>query len=96
VDGFELAALDALQHGLAGHAESAGRLEHRQPGGVSSTKRSRSSSVMRMRQGAPGVSCSPAMNPSASQRCTVEVTTPKILAASVTVTSSPSGCSAGG
>src|SRR5918996_1277464 len=33
VDGFELAALDTLQHGLAGHAESAGGLEHRQPAG---------------------------------------------------------------
>src|SRR5918996_933684 len=33
VDGFELAALDTLQHGLAGHAQSMGGLEHRQPAG---------------------------------------------------------------
>ena len=46
---------------------------------------------MRMRQGAPAVSCSPAMKPSLSQRCTVEGTMPRISAARCTVTSSPSG-----
>ncbi len=45
--------------------------------------------MTRMRHGAPGVSCSPAMKPSPSQRCTVDGTTPRILAASVIVTSSP-------
>ena len=34
------------------------------------------SSVSRIRQGAPGVSCSPAMNPSPSQRCRVEAARP--------------------
>ena len=38
------------------------------PSGASSTKRPRSCSVTRMRHGAPGVSCSPAMNPSLIQR----------------------------
>ncbi len=33
VDGFEFAALDTLQHGLAGHAEGVGGLEHGQPAG---------------------------------------------------------------
>ena len=62
-----------------------------QPSGASSTNRARMSSVSRIRQGAPGVSCSPAMNPSASQRCSVEGAKPSWLAASVTVSSSPSG-----
>ncbi len=61
------------------------------PSRSSATKRARSSSVMRMRHGAPGVSCSPGMNPSATQRCTVEATTPRIRAASSMLTSSPSG-----
>jgi hypothetical protein len=39
------------------------------------------SSVRRMRQGAPGVSCSPAMIPSLSQRCKVEGATPSTTAA---------------
>jgi len=38
------------------------------PSGVCSTKRDRNSSFTRMRHGAPGVTCSPAMKPSASQR----------------------------
>ncbi len=38
------------------------------PTGAVSTKRDRSSSFTRIRQGAPGVSCSPAMKSSASQR----------------------------
>src|ERR671919_947796 len=33
VDGFELAALDTLQHGLAGHAEGVGGFEHGEPAG---------------------------------------------------------------
>ena len=50
----------------------------------------RNASVMRIRQGAPGVICSPSMNPSLSQRWTVEVATPSISAACLTLTSSPS------
>ena len=38
------------------------------PSGAVSTKRARSSAVNRMRHGAPGVSCSPAMKPSLIQR----------------------------
>ncbi len=68
----------------------------RYSGGASSTKRARSSSVMRMRHGAPGVSCSPTMIPAMSQRCSVDGATPRISAAFVMVTSSPSGRSAGG
>ena len=55
-----------------------------QPSGVLSTSRARISSVSRIRHGAPGVSCSPAMNPSFSQRCTVEGTRPSSLAVSAT------------
>ena len=40
----------------------------RYPSGASSATRARKSSVRRIRQGAPGVSCSPAMIPSLSQR----------------------------
>src|SRR5882757_4925438 len=40
----------------------------RYPSGASSATHARKSSVRRMRQGAPGVSCSPAMMPSLSQR----------------------------
>jgi len=40
----------------------------RYPSGASSATRARKSSVRRIRQGAPGVSCSPAMMPSLSQR----------------------------
>ena len=49
-----------------------------QPSGASSTNRARTSSVSRIRQGAPGVSCSPAMNPWPSQRCRVEESAPRI------------------
>src|SRR6516225_3916994 len=40
----------------------------RYSGGACGTMRARNSSVTRICQGAPGVTCSPAMNPSASQR----------------------------
>ena len=40
----------------------------RYPGGSCCTMRARNSSVMRICHGAPGVTCSPAMKPSASQR----------------------------
>jgi hypothetical protein len=97
VDGAELAALDTLQHRLPGDPQRHGRLQHRQPSlGACSTNRPRSWSVMRIRHGAPGVSCSPAMNPSASHRCTVEGATPSSSAARVMVTGSPSGGVAGG
>src|SRR5919109_136018 len=67
-----------------------------QPSGALSTNNARMSSVRRMRQGAPGVSCSPAMNPSPSQRCKVDGASPSSVAASATVSSSPScGWSAG-
>jgi len=60
------------------------------PVGDCATNRERSSSVMRMRHGAPGVSCSAAMKPSLSQRCIVEGATPRISAALCILTSSPS------
>jgi hypothetical protein len=63
----------------------------RYPSGACSTKRERSSSVMRMRHGAPGVSCSAAMKPSFNQRWTVEGATPRISAALCILTNSPSG-----
>jgi hypothetical protein len=59
VDGFELAALDTLQHRLPRHAERADCLAMgRKPSPASPLKRAFSSSVRRMRQGAPGVICS--------------------------------------
>ena len=60
------------------------------PVGGCSTNRARSSSLTRIRHGAPGVSCSPAMNPTASQRRMVEGTNPRISAALAIGTSSPS------
>src|SRR5215217_5525244 len=66
------------------------------PSGACSTNRPRSWSVTRIRQGAPGVGCSPAMNPSASHRCTVEGATPSSSAALAMVASSPSGGVVGG
>jgi len=63
----------------------------RYSGGASSTKRARSSWVIRMRHGAPGVSCSPTMIPAISQRCSVDGATLRIAAAFAIVTSSPSG-----
>jgi len=53
----------------------------RKPFGASLTKPSRRSSVKRMRQGAPGVNCSPPMKPSLSQRWMVEVAVPRTAAA---------------
>ena len=93
VDGLQLAALDTLQYGLAGDAEREGGLEHGEPavGGVCRRTGARSSLVRRMRQGAPGVICSPAMNPSLSQRCRVDGASPRSPAARATVSSSPSG-----
>ena len=53
--------------------------------------RARNSSVIRICHGAPGVTCSPAMKPSASQRWIVEVLRLRICAALRIVATSPSG-----
>lgn len=66
------------------------------PSGASSAKSLRSSSVTLMRQGAPGVTCSPAMMPSLRQRWRVAADTPRSRAASLTLTRSPCRGSAGG
>src|SRR5271165_5951317 len=50
----------------------------------------RSSSVRRTCQGAPGVTCSPAMKPSLSQRSRVDGAICSLRAAAVTLSSSPS------
>ena len=47
-----------------------------------------------MRPGAPGVSCSPGMNPALSKRWRVEGATPSTSAAFLMVNSSPSACAA--
>jgi hypothetical protein len=67
-----------------------------QPSGASSTNRVRSSSVSRIRQGAPGVSCSAGMKPSLIHRCRVDGAVPRVLAASATVSRSPSAVPVGG
>src|SRR6516162_9077731 len=58
---------------------------------ASPLKRSLRSWVRRIRQGAPGVSCSPAIMPSLSRRWMVDGATPSITAAFLIVSSSPSG-----
>ena len=99
MDGIEFAALDTLQYGLAGDPEKAHCLVHRE---VTLLRRfidktgARRSSVKRMRQGAPGVNCSPPMKPSLSHRWMVEVAVPRTAAACLTVNNSPSGRVAGG
>ena len=65
------------------------------PGGVFSTKRARSSSVMWICQGAPGVGCSAGMKPSSIQRSKVDGVRPSRSAALRTVTVSPSRGSVG-
>jgi hypothetical protein len=69
VDGLQFAALDTLHDGLAGHAVGQGGLQHGQPA-LGDVVDEQVADVVGepMRQGAPGVSCSPAMNPSPSQR----------------------------
>jgi transposase len=62
-----------------------------QPAGASSANNARSSGVIRICQGAPGVSCSAGTNPSLTHRCRVEGASPSWRAASATVRSSPSG-----
>ena len=59
------------------------------PAGASPAKRARSASVTRIRQGAPGVICSPAMSPSFRCRCNVDGATPSTSAASRMVRGSP-------
>src|SRR5271166_3041441 len=88
---LQLAALYTLQDGLARDTEQIHGLEHfHVPIGAFSTNSERSSSVMRMRHGAPGVTCSPAMKPSLSQRCKVDGARPSACAARSTVMHSPS------
>src|ERR1700732_3266262 len=90
VHDFELAALDTLQHGLARDTELAGCLVHGYEASPAvSLNRAMRSSVRRMRQGAPGVSCSPGMMPSLSQRCKVEGATTSTTAAFLIDASSP-------
>ena len=55
-----------------------------------------SSSVKRMRQGAPGVACSPGIRPSLSQRCKVDGATFSVAAAAATVMISPAATSDSG
>src|SRR6267142_7116510 len=59
------------------------------PSPAVSLNRAMRSSVRRMRQGAPGVNCSPGMMPSLSQRCKVEGATPSTTAAFLIDASSP-------
>ena len=61
-----------------------------QPAGASSVNNARSLPVIRICQGAPGVSCSAGTNPSLTHRCRVEGASPSWRAASATVRSSPS------
>jgi hypothetical protein len=68
----------------------------RKPAAASALKRAFSSSVRRMRQGAPGVICSPATKPSFSRRWIVDGATPSAKAVRLMVTSSPSAASAFG
>src|SRR6516225_5739260 len=65
----------------------------RKPAAASALKRAFSSSVRRMRQGAPGVICSPAMKPALSRRWIVDGATPSAKAARLMVMSSPSAAS---
>src|SRR5499427_7875095 len=67
----------------------------RYSGGACATMREHNSSLMRICHGAPGVTCSPAMKPSFSQRCIVDVFIPRICAAFRIETGSPVGGSAG-
>src|SRR6266567_4591742 len=67
-----------------------------QPAGASSVNNARSLPVIRICQGAPGVSCSAGTNPSLTHRCSVEGASPSWRAASATVRSSPSGGSSPG
>jgi hypothetical protein len=91
------AALDTLQYGLAGNAEAAHRLVHREV----ALRRffDKAGAQIFGQANAPGssrVNCSPRMKPSLSQRWTVEVAVPRTAAACLTVSNSPSGRVVGG
>ena len=90
VDGAEPPVLDTLHDGLAGDAVGEGGLEHGQPavGGVVDEQGADVGGAGFAR--CCGGSCSPAMNPSFSQRCKVDGASPSSAAASATVSSSPS------
>jgi hypothetical protein len=89
--GGELAAFDLVQHSLAGDAERLGGPGERQPalGGPLADAVAEVACEPDL-PGRPEVICSPVMNPSRSQRCTVAVEMPSSLAAFATVTTSPS------
>src|SRR5262249_41857811 len=95
--GFKFAALYTLQHRLPRYPKFHSGLQHRQVLRRRALHEPcRNSSVMRICHGAPGVTCSPAMKPSASQRGIEDVFMPKIWAALRIETSSPVGGSEGG
>jgi hypothetical protein len=69
VDGVELAALDLVQHGLAGDAEVAGGVAEEKPTvGCLGPDAVAGLLVDADLPGAPGVSCSPVTKPSRSHR----------------------------
>src|SRR6516165_6059924 len=97
MDGGEFAALDTLQYGLARDLERAHCLAHRQEVLTGITVEAILEVLGgRIRQGAPGVSCSPAIMPSLSRRWMVDGATPSTPAAFLIVSSSPSGAQAVG
>ena len=79
--GVELAALDTLQYGWreTPSAFIASRMGMK-PSPASLLNRAMTSRVIRMRHGAPGVSCSPWMIPALSKRWRVEGATPSTAA----------------
>ena len=91
VEGLQLAALDTLQHGLAGDAEDPHRVDDRDVAGWCVFDEQRAELVVDADSpGAPGVSCSPRMKPAWSQRKMVEAAMPSSSAALPTGSSSPS------
>src|SRR3984893_17385579 len=66
----------------------------KKPSPASLLNRAMMSLVNRMRQGAPGVNCSPRMIPALSKRWRVEGATPSTAAAFLIVNGSPSACAA--
>jgi hypothetical protein len=96
LDGGEFAALDLVQHGLAGDAERlGGRVECHEPSGTAGTNRARISSARRIRQGAWAVVCSPGSRPARSQRWIVLWVTPSSAAACSIVNRSLAGSGGG-
>lgn len=96
VDRFEFAALDLVQHGLAGAAERAGGVGEREIA-VGDVGHEASADLVGelVRQGADGALCSPGSRPSLSQRRIVNSDTPSSAAAWLMVTSSESGSGGG-